>query len=351
MIPKPAAIRRAIVEPIRDRLVRRGRLLSGRWRARSDRRLLPAVLAAAGADVAGGSPVQVIRDMTTHGGLSMTLIRTAAGNEHLVKITGTADGRRTLRREACVLRALRSDPRLGGFSTLVPEPRAGGAIDGRAYAIQTAFDGRPASDLPDSTRRPLLSALTATIGELHLATARRVTVDGRLSSRWVGRRIELVRDLSRSAGTPTLPEALAELQRTMTADLIGRTVDTCWIHGDYWTGNILVAPTGAVCGIVDWDSARSRELAVNDLLHLIVSDRRLKRRLSWGVALAEYLTVPNPDVAERSRDDPASELSLRTSAALYWLLTIDSSHRRHPATVVSRSWVRANVLPVVEALR
>jgi hypothetical protein len=91
-----------------------------------------------------------------------------------------------------------------------------------------------------------------------------------------------------------------------------------------------------------------------DPLHLVVSETRLRRRVAWGAALTDLLTPTSLDPPERDlveRAAASAGVSVRTSMVLYWLLTIESSHRRHPGTVRSRPWIRANVVPVLEALR
>jgi aminoglycoside phosphotransferase (APT) family kinase protein len=156
-------------------------------------------------------------------------------------------------------------------------------------------------------------------------------------------------------GGPAGPDhlaALAELERALRKDLIGRTVECAWIHGDYWAGNVLVSAAGQVCGIVDWDSAASRELPLNDVFHLVVSDLRLRRGTAWGICLADVMTGGGLPADERALIEKASALAglaVRSSALLYWLRTIESSHRRHPATVASRPWAQANVTSVVRA--
>jgi Ser/Thr protein kinase RdoA (MazF antagonist) len=252
-----------------------------------------------------------------------------------------------------VLRAVHHDGRLAAFGPLVPESLAAGQVDGRAFAIQTCLPGVPAGDLPAEHRRAMLARLAGTIGGLHVGTTRRVEVDDDLIDRWVIRRVALVRRLVQ--GAPAGPDdlaALAELEGELRADLIGRTVECGWIHGDYWVGNVLVSSAGEVCGIVDWDSAASRELPLNDVFHLVVSDLRVRRGSAWGIALADVMTGESLTADERALIENATTsagLPIRSSALLYWLRTIESSHRRHPATVASRPWAQANVTPVVEA--
>jgi hypothetical protein len=338
--------------PIRHRLTRRIRLLAAQWRARRDRRLVSAAIAAAGLGDGSSGPVDVVRRATTRGGLGLTVIQTQDG-ERLVKIASTANGRLAVRRDARVLRAVHHDGRLAGFGSLVPESLAAGQVDGRAFAIQTCLPGVPASDVPAEHRRTMLAGLAGTIDGLHIRTARRIELDDGVIDRWVIRRVALVHRVVQ--GAPAGPDhlaALAELEAELRADLIGRTVDCGWIHGDYWAGNVLVSSAGEVCGIVDWDSAGSRELPLNDVFHLVVSDLRLRRGTAWGVALADVLAGSGLPAHERALIEEASAsagLPVRSSALLYWLRTIESSHRRHPATVASRQWARTNVTPVVEA--
>ncbi|HEU4349094.1 MAG TPA: phosphotransferase, partial [Actinoplanes sp.] len=137
---------------------------------------------------------------------------------------------------------------------------------------------------------------------------------------------------------------LDRLGAEVTTTLIGRTTRTCWIHGDFWPGNLL-AEHDTVTGVVDWDQAGPAELPLHDLLHLHV----LARRMLTGAELGELVVgclrrgvAATVGVTAEQVDGWFDGVPERTAVLLYWLrhvsLFIDSEgHGDNPR------WLRANV--------
>jgi aminoglycoside phosphotransferase (APT) family kinase protein len=190
----------------------------------------------------------------------------------------------------------------------------------------------------------------AAISGLHEATARSVDVDDALLAQWVDDRI---RALMEHRDSPDRTTGLERVRRAVQAALDGRTMTTGWIHGDYWLGNVLLDDGGRVTGIVDWEGAAPDELALHDLIHLVLYTRRTIERVHLGrvirSALDAPLQEPEDDVLARA-SELAGGIDRRTAMTLYWLRWVVANLRRHPDLGRNRQWQRENVDLVLDAL-
>src|SRR6476469_2305096 len=118
---------------------------------------------------------------------------------------------------------------------------------------------------------------------LHEATATSVRVDAPRLERWVAAPARIVRRATIRLSRPTYyTAATRQLEDELHGALAGRMVDTGWIHGDFWPGNLLVHQCGEIVGVVDWERAMSDELPLHDLMHLLLFTR--KQVHQWGEA-------------------------------------------------------------------
>ncbi|MFG2054496.1 phosphotransferase family protein [Micromonospora sp. NPDC048930] len=271
------------------------------------------------------------------------------GGRYMVKVPWTTQAVEGLRRQAEVLDRLRADPSLSGLRPLLPYCAAQGEIEGRYYCVEWALRGAPASGmmLRHSQRAPLLAAAGRAIRELHQRTRERILLDRAAVAEWVD--VPLRRLAEFAATHPRrgrLLDTVGRLREELVAALVGRTVHTSWIHGDYWPGNLLAtAPDRQVTGIVDWDRAAPRQLPLHDLLHLHV----LARRLARGDELGEIVLRALRHGIDRTLDVPAAEaadwldgIPPRPALLLYWLrhiLLFIDSEGDHDAP----RWIRGNV--------
>jgi aminoglycoside phosphotransferase (APT) family kinase protein len=269
----------------------------------------------------------------------------------VVKVPATAEGVTNLRRQREVLSALERDRRLCDWKAVLPRPLHEGEVAGRYYCVEEALPGEQADRLVRRGRdgRVLLRASAGLIEGLHSRTAREDLVDGVAVEAWV--ELPLCR-LERFAGArprrAELRAALDRLRNDLAEALLGRRVRRGWIHGDYWPGNVL-ASSGRVTGIVDWDQAAAGQLPLHDLLHLHLHARRLARGEELGDVVAAALTVGVPEaigvpagVVDRWTDG----IPARTALLLCWLrhatLFLDSDGHRD-----NRYWLRHNVEKVL----
>jgi aminoglycoside phosphotransferase (APT) family kinase protein len=278
-----------------------------------------------------------------------TVAHPRSGRRFVVKVPWTAEAAESLRRHAAVLATLRMDPRLHGLHAVLPRCVDQGEVSGRRYCVEEALPGVPATTIVLRPRRraALLRAAVRVISDLHACTREQILLDDLAVDGWVHsplRRLE-----SFAATRPRhgrLIDAVHRLREELMTVLIGRTVTTSWIHGDFWPGNLLAAPPGAhVTGVVDWDRAAARQLPLHDLLHLHV----LARRVAYGDEFGDVVIKALRDgIGETLGVHPAEAaawlggIPQRPAILLYWLrhllLFIDSEgHHDNPR------WLRGNV--------
>jgi aminoglycoside phosphotransferase (APT) family kinase protein len=275
--------------------------------------------------------------------------RPGCARRFVVKVPWTAEGTESLRRQAEVLAALHADPRLHSLRPLMPWCVGEGEVEGRYFCVEEALPGAPASAavLRRGRRAALLGAAGRVIRDLHARTCEETLLDDATVEAWVDLPLRRLEALSATRlRREQLVDAVGRLREELVTALLGRTVHTSWIHGDFWPGNLLAAPPGAdVTGVVDWDRASANQLPLHDLLHLHVLARRLARGDELGDVVVRALRdgigaaigVPVPDVATWLDGIPQ-----RPAVLLYWLrhimLFIDSEgHRDNPR------WLRGNV--------
>jgi hypothetical protein len=123
-------------------------------------------------------------------------------------------------------------------------------------------------------------------------------------------------------------------------------------HGDLWTGNLLVA-RGTLTGIVDWDAAHPAGVPGADLVQLVGSDWRRRRRRPLGGAVLErswLRRVGDRDAAAywaavglRPTDD-----LLDVAVAAWWASEVHHTVLRFPRRASDAAWLAANVGAVLD---
>ena len=269
-----------------------------------------------------------------------------SGSRRVVKIPCTVEGAAGLRRQAQVLAALHADVRLTDWLGVVPRPRAYGEVDGHSFWIEEAVPGTPVPErLMRAEGDAILADAVSLIQGLHFRTAEHRTVGPTDIAEWIEWPLHRLAAFYATHSRPgRSQEALRPLGVELSGDLAHRTVRTSWVHGDFWTGNVLITGS-AVTGIVDWDRAESDQLPLHDLLHLTVFAKRARdggelgdivlRSLHHGLAAATG--VP----AERL-DGWLGGVPERIAVLLFWLRHISlfigsEGHGDNP------DWIRRNV--------
>jgi aminoglycoside phosphotransferase (APT) family kinase protein len=270
----------------------------------------------------------------------------------VIKLPLTGASARGLGRESAALAALHADARLAEWRARLARPLAAGIVSAQPYRIDAILPGRPV--VVADVEPALEERAVEVIGVLHRATAASVAGD---PVRWID---EPLRHLERH-GPPRA--AVASVTRRLRAELhaavAGRTFRAGWIHGDYWLGNLLFAETGdGPQGIVDWEAAGVPELPLHDVLHLLLTTRRLRDGCELAAIVVDHLSgTPWPPRERRLLDRhaaPPSEgaLSDRHALLLYWLRQV-GMHARQQSRLGGyryRLWERRNVHAVLTAL-
>jgi len=111
------------------------------------------------------------------------------------------------------------------------------------------------------------------------------------------------------------------------------------------TGNVLLAPDGAVSAVIDWEAATDLGLATVDLAHLLITTRALVQRQELGRAVAQLLT--GPLAAQRPREGAPS---MRTAVLLAWLHHVTGNLAKAERYTRHGRWIRRNIDPVLAAM-
>lgn len=272
----------------------------------------------------------------------------------ILKIAHSSEGSESLRKQLYVQSTLRRDPRLADWRHLVAEPITDGTVLGRYYVAEREIRGRSADSLPGLADRvqDIQAQAFDRIGVFHQRTARAEIVDQVLLDRWVGNRIRILRRaLINHTGNDWFIDALDHLEAGLICWLQRRHVTTCWIHGDFWLGNVLVDDeSGQLTGIIDWDRAGPSELALHDIIHMLLLPRKLLSN-QWGESLlASALDGDHIWNAEEESILSRSHLELgdgqmgrRIALFLYWLRHTSNTINRLPSITRNADFIRDNV--------
>ena len=237
--------------------------------------------------------------------------------------------------------------RAGEFRALAPRPLASGTAGGQAFVAETALPGTPADrGLRNGlTEERLLAAAEHAMRPLYEATALSTTVDERLLSEWVEAPMAVLRQAVQGRLGAAREEAFMRLETELRDSLLGRRVETSFVHGDLWAGNLLMDELGRVSGIVDWGDARVQGIARVDMLHLLLTTRAWSERKEIGDVVAELLAGPF-----RGRTPPGSRVDARTLLLLAWLQHVGANLTKETRYGRSGRWMRRNIDPVLAAV-
>ncbi len=277
-----------------------------------------------------------------------------------LKLPLTPDAEWSLARHRHVIMTLHDLPELRPFCSLVPKAIAWGSHAGHPYFVETALQGRPASDLVDQIG--LLSDVQQSAARalllLHTATARRSVIDEATFQRLAGADLQWLTQLAGSwPSSALLLRKLEQLERLLRDRLLGRELPLAWIHGDFWLGNLLVqGPREPLTGVIDWDRAAPQEIPLHDVFHLLVYTRKLVRNSEPGEEVVDYL-LPAAfgrqertlvDTAIAALDLPDSADFLSAMALLYWLRGAAVNLTRYPAFRTDGKWLSKNAFLVLK---
>jgi hypothetical protein len=334
------------------------RSIHARSRLREARAFVPAILAeqAASLSARDGELRAADAQITSTGMAVVEAAGPDGGPRFVIKLPATPQAAEGLRRESDVLAELHADDRLGEWRDLIPLPLAEGEARGRPYRVDAALPGSaPLGPTRESDRGRLLEAAAETIEVLHTSTASATEGDRALAERWVDAPLE---DLwPRPPRRGGLRARIERLRDELHGALLGGIFSTSWIHGDYWLGNLLLSGE-SVTGIVDWDAAAPDEPALHDVLHLVLSTRRMATGDELGTLVRAHLRgAPWPEEERRLLERHAGwghdgVLPERHALLLYWLRQVAAHARQQSGRSGPRYrvWERRNVHRVLAEL-
>jgi O-antigen/teichoic acid export membrane protein len=299
---------------------------------------------------AGGPDGWELGDRLTNGSESVVVAVGPSGERRaLLKAAESAHGRRELRQQTDALAALHTDPRLRHWTHLLPRV-LGTAEIGSAYCVtESLMPGEPgARALADPTRRPaFLSSAVAAIGELHRRTAVLRRVGDEELDHWVHGPMAAV--------CRVLPSGLRadarQLAAVLDARLRGQVVGVGWTHGDYLPVNLLAAPDGRVCSIVDWCTAEQGGLPVLDVAAFVPMAHAMAEGEEYGTVVMRWLReLPQPEAEVLTGCQAAlggGVLAPQVLLLLGWLQHVSACVSRSERMAANPVWNRRNVRVVV----
>ena len=230
-----------------------------------------------------------------------------------------------------------------------------GTTGEQPWIVETHLAGADARIAAGQVGHELVTARAgAAIRMLHAATATETPVDDAVLGAWVD---DPIAELRAIAGSPLRASAdLAALDRvrsTLREQLAGRVLTTCFVHGDYWLGNVLTTPDGTISGIVDWERAGTPGLATLDVMTLVLTGRVERRRREFGPVVRDLLRGDGLEPAEQAllaAGPGTGELPERTVLLLAWLHHAASNLQKRNHYRANPVWVTTNVHFVLEKM-
>lgn len=317
--------------------------LHQRGRSVSARRVLPPALERAGSE----SPTRFTLLPSHHD--SIVARATIDGDPVVARVSMTEAGDASLNANADMLERLAGHRRLKRWATVVPSVIHRSNADDRVTVIESFLPGQPLTKLKGSDREAALDRSRSSLSDLHDATSRRARFDDSVARRWIDEPIEALGSLDALAGRS---EELRRLRRWLRSELLGRVVRLCWVHGDFWAGNILLTSTESgprVSGIIDWETARTDGIADVDHAHLWL----VEGHDEIGAALVDALEHPEAWEATTTDEDgvvvvESSGLPARAILTLAWLGHVAAEAGRSTDHPPSRIWTNRNVIAVLD---
>lgn len=277
------------------------------------------------------------------------------GGQPVALLRISPSGAARLPHETRVLHELAAAKLPAPIAAALPRRLAAGTVSGSAYAVDALVPGVPADTLEtDAEAWAAVSGTTVgLLTSLHQATATRIVCDDDQLHAWVDAPLDVLAQGAARWHLLAPTSRIAALRERLRAALRGVVVEAGWVHGDLWSGNLLVDPsTRAVTGVVDWDLAASPDLPLLDVLHLLLHHRRAVSGQETGQVVADVVRgraswdAHERALLDRSRwclpDGGPADEDLVLLAWLRHVAAISLQQRRYVAHSV-RAWELRNV--------
>jgi aminoglycoside phosphotransferase len=269
--------------------------------------------------------------------------------ELVIKIATSQAASAGLNRHADVLTWLAPELGASTGAALLPRVVQRATCLGERVLVETGLPGSAVAEpTVDRALDPQVTAAAlAAIAEIHQSTAVPTFVDESVLQYWVEEPLGYLRRLPTWAAAPA---ALDRLAQTLHESLRDRQVTGAVVHGDFWSGNVLVRATEAgpeVTGIVDWENGRRVGLPDTDLVHWWLTAQPVE----LGAAVRRALATPESAATELATLPvalPNPELAVENVVLLTWLGHVGAGLARATRNPLSPVWVARNIRPVVQ---
>jgi aminoglycoside phosphotransferase len=267
----------------------------------------------------------------------------------VVKIATSPAATAGLDRHAELLGWLRPALGAGPSAARLPQVMRRGRYRGERVLVETRLPGTATTEPSDGHGLDprITAAALAAIAEIHQSTAASAILDPAVLRDWVDEPLGYLRRLPAWAATPA---ALDRLANTLHDSLTGRQVTAAVVHGDFWSGNVLVRSTGAgpeVTGIVDWENALRVGLPDTDLVYWWLADQPVE----LGTAVRHALDSPgwaDVQLAALPVARPNPQVPVEDAVLLTWLGHVGAGLARATRNPLSTMWVARNIRPVAQ---
>lgn len=302
----------------------------------------------------GVVPMEVILDpVATESDLLVAKVRLVDRMEPaaVVKVARSPEAAQELSTDLSVVSALRDDPRLADWTSILPRRIASWTSPTSGYSLEVPIvgvDGRRLDWTDLTVATAAISAAAEAVGQLHRRTGRRELISerqvGRLVRTPVAALFALYRDHSRQF------RSLRRLESRLSSRMMDQEMTLGWVHGDYTPGNLIMAPDGSsVRGIVDWGGGLASAPACMDTVTLLLSTRMLRDRRELGPVMLEIARgAVLTDAEERLLAGDPSDLEAQWKLALSWLNHVSANLRKASYYGRHLLWRAINVDPVLE---
>ncbi|MCU1490312.1 MAG: aminoglycoside phosphotransferase family protein [Acidimicrobiaceae bacterium] len=335
------------------------------WRRRHQRQATETISSGLLADFAVVAPASAakVAHLDVVSGASDLLVVCARSAEDsmlaILKVPGTAPGRRDLLRQGDLLSALSMDDRLKSWSRLTPGYRLVYGEHVPLFAIETPMAGVSGQRLFSDNRSLMLPATRLAfqaIGEFHDSTSMTVHLDAAAVRELLDPMVSPLRAAHPSGRVPRVQyDAISRLEDRLGQALEGRDVTLGWVHGDFTPPNVLfdLEPV-RVAAIVDWGQASQLGVPALDLLSWVFSVARVQQRAELGVVLRRIFSEQpvTSTLGLASQAIARSGIPFRELTLLYWLSHITSNLEKSARRYLRNPlWWAGVVEPMLEVAK
>lgn len=214
---------------------------------------------------------------------------------------------------------------------MVLESKLGGLAVAKGQRINDEFSG----------------ATLGIIGQLHLLTGSKQHVNPADLDSWVDEPLRLVASM---CSTDADFASTAQISTWLKQSWRGACAQISFVHGDLWTGNVLVENSGSICevsGFVDWETGSSKGLPDTDLIHwwLCAQPGELGETV---VRVFDHPDLLLEDFARWGVKLSNESLGIQQLIIQTWLIHVSAGIKRVSINHVPRYWFFRNVMPVLD---